>query len=309
MTSRQDTIPTRGVDRDMRILVYLSLAALGCAFASPAHAADQGPVILEPSSPWELEYADDKCRLSRKFGEGENSTELQLEQSGPEPYFALLLVGNRARAYRANTMTIQFGPNEGITERGFLFGTFRESKMPFVVMYGIHLGVARNDLRPGDDAVVDIGPQRESAISDVTFGKGLRQPLKLALGSMGEPMSLMRDCTADLMRHIGLDTEGQSKLARAPIPTNWRVMARFIQERYPQKMLEQGLEGTVEVRLTVNPAGEATACQIKKSDRPASFDDSVCFGLVKIARFEPALGTDGKPRYGFYNTRVSYEIH
>lgn len=282
------------------------VAACGCG--TRAHAKDN-TVVLEPNSQWHLEYADDKCRLSRSFGEGEKRVDFQLEQSGPEPYFALAMFGNPARGSMSETMTVQFGPNEGPTERSYIRGMIRESKTPFVMMFGIHLAAIPKNAKQGEDAVVEIGPERESAISNVTLDKGLRQPLKLKLGSMGEPMRLMRHCTADLMRQIGLDEEGQSKLSRGPRAVNEKELARYLQQRYPSGMLEKGVGGTVEVRLTISREGIATACQIKNSDRPAAFDDLVCFGLMKIAKFEPAIGPDGDSRFGFWSTRVTYRVN
>lgn len=280
-------------------------AAAAWSYATIAHAKDN-VVVLEPSSQWHLEYAEDKCRLSRSFGEGEKRVDFQLEQSGPEPYFALAMSGDPARGSMSETMTIQFGPNEGPTERSFVRGMIRESKMPFVMMFGIHLAAIPKNAKQGEGAVVDIGPERENTITNVTFGKGLRQPMRLELGSMGEPLALMHDCAADLMRYIGLDREGQSKLTRQPVPINGMEFARFLQQRYPSRMLEKGVGGSVEVRLTVSREGIATACQIKNSDRPAAFDDVVCFGLLKLAKFEPALGPDGEPVFAFWQTRVTY---
>ncbi|OGS55162.1 MAG: hypothetical protein A3J40_08065 [Erythrobacter sp. RIFCSPHIGHO2_12_FULL_63_10] len=283
-----------------------AVAAFGCG--ARAHAKDSA-VVLEPSSQWHLDYANDKCRLSRSFGEGENKVDFQLEQSGPEPYFALAVSGNLARSNNQEIMRIQFGPGEGASERSFITGTIPDTKTPFVVMYGIQLGAVPKDARQGKAEVVDVGPERESAISDVTLDKGLRQPLKLQLESIGEAMRLMRHCVADLVRTIGLDEEGQSRLLRRPVPANEMEFARFLQARYPLRMLHNNVGGTVEVKLTVNPEGKATACQIRKSDRPAAFDDVVCFGLMRMAKFEPALGPDGKPTFAFWSTRVTYRVN
>jgi hypothetical protein len=56
----------------------LALAALSTALAAmPAQAE---PVVLKPSSPWNVDFGEDKCRLSRLFGEGENQHYLAFQQ-------------------------------------------------------------------------------------------------------------------------------------------------------------------------------------------------------------------------------------
>ena len=47
---------------------------------------------LEPKSDWKLREYDDKCRVSRVFGEGENQTTLWVEQGGAEPLYNLSLI-------------------------------------------------------------------------------------------------------------------------------------------------------------------------------------------------------------------------
>lgn len=267
------------------------------------------PLVLQPSSNWNLDYADDKCRLMRRFGEGENSVEFLLEQAGPEPFYTMALFGEPARGSNRETMRIQFGPSEEMSERSFLSGKLKGKDTRFVIMHGIHLAAPPKGAKQGEFVVVDIGPDREQAITTLSLKHGVRHPLTLQLGSMGEPMAAMRTCIADLMEAIGPvedDPNGKGKKANL---TNIKKVARFIQERYPMRMIKKEQGGVVGVRLMVNREGKASACQITKSDRPAAFDDMVCFGLLKIAEFEPALGPDGEPRIGTYTTSVRYEVN
>ena len=286
------------------ILVSATLAT--AVFALPARAE---PLVLEPSGQWNLDYAEDKCALIRKFGDGETEVELHIEKSGVGPFYNLAVFGKPARKSAGDVMQIAFGPAEGPSERSYLGGKTKSDGAPFVIMHGIHLAPVDRRADQGEFEVAEIGPDREKAITSLTLSRGLARPLELQIGSMAAPLNAMRTCVANLVQSLKLDTNGLSEIVVGPKPVNVEQLARFIQERYPPRQLQNGQGGTVAVQLTVNDKGKATACQIAASDRPAVFDDYVCFGLMRMAEFEPAVGPDGKPRFGFWQTRVTYKTN
>jgi TonB family protein len=285
----------------------LALAAFLTALAAMPVKAE--PIVLPPSNQWTLDYAADKCRLIRKFGSGESEVELHIEKSGTGPFYNLAVFGKPARRSAGDVMAIAFGPNEAPSERSYLGGKTKSDDTPFIIMHGIHLAPVARRANQGEFEVAEIGPEREKAITSLTLSRGLSRPLQLQIGSMKAPLDAMRTCVADLEQSLKLDTNGLSEIVVGPKPTNAQELARFIQARYPTQQLQNGQGGTVAVQLTVNDQGKATACQIAASDRPAVFDDYVCFGLMRIAKFEPAIGPDGKPRFSFWRTRVTYKIN
>lgn len=285
----------------------LAFAALSTAFVSSPALSE--PVVLKPSVPWNLDYAEDKCRLIRKFGSGETEVELHIEQSGPGPFYNLALFGQPARKSVSDVMQIAFGPNEGASERSYLGGKMQADETPFIIMHGIHLAPVGRRADQGEFEVAEIGADRERAITSLALSRGLQRPLQLEIGSMEAPLIAMRTCVADLVQSLKLDKVGLSEIVVGPKPANEQQLTRFIQERYPTEQLRNQQGGTVAVQLTVNDKGKATACQIAASDRPAVFDDYVCFGLMRVAEFEPAIGPDGKPRFSFWRTRVTYKIN
>lgn len=294
----------------MRVSSMLSGAVLALAsLATQPAAATDNAAVLNASTPWHLDYAVDKCALKRVFGEGESKLQFQIEQSGLEPYYNLSLYGQAVKKTRGEVMIVKFGPNEGATERSFIFGDLKASKTPFILMHGIHLAPANDDVESGEFTVVEIGPERERAITSLTLSRGIRKPITLELGSMAKPLEAMRTCVEELVTSLKLDEDGLAEMATGPVPKNINKLARFIQERYPSRMLRSNEGGTVAVRLTVNPEGLPTSCQIAKSNRPAVFDDYVCFGMLRIAEFEPAVGPDGQPRFGVYSTKVTYRVN
>jgi TonB family protein len=288
----------------MKPIVYLPVATAAFLLSDPALADEARE--LAPKSGWNIDYAEDKCSLIREFSEGEHDLTLRIEQTLPEPFYNLMLIGQLAGKTRGTTMRITFGPSETPSERSFLKGEIAENDTPFILMHGIHLSSVPGNAKQGEFAVVEVGPEREVAISELTLERGLRSPITLRIGSMHEPLNAMRTCVADLVALLKLDESGLAQISKRPKPVNQQEVAEFMLERYPQKMLQEGKAGSVQVRLTVDKKGKPTHCQIATSDRPAVFDDYVCFGLLKTAEFEPARGPDGEARFGFWQTKVTY---
>ena len=50
-----------------------SLVILALATPTLAAAAAPAPLALKPTSAWQVDYADERCRLGRQFGEGKQT--------------------------------------------------------------------------------------------------------------------------------------------------------------------------------------------------------------------------------------------
>src|SRR5579884_2300647 len=91
---------------------FMRLSAfLACASAAPVIIAASEPVRLQPSSPWNVDYAENSCRLIRTFGEGKTRTVLMFESGAPGE-MDLLLVGNPVESY-SEKVAARFLPNGG----------------------------------------------------------------------------------------------------------------------------------------------------------------------------------------------------
>ncbi len=290
----------------MRWVTLISVAVIAVLAIPVQAAAADDELLLEPSDAWNIRYDEDKCRLLRSFGSGDDQTLLQIDQTGTEPFYTLALFGRPLDETRGTTMSIQFGPHEGASERSFLAGRLQDEDIPFIIMHGIHLAPVPSNMKIGTFVAVDIGAAREAAIDRIVLDRGLHKRLVLHTGSLGEPLSAMRTCSQDLAKHLGLDSEGQASLSRRAEVINAGEVARRIP--YPPEMIRRDTEGEVDFRVIVNEHGKATTCQIARSTRPAVFDDIVCHTIMRLAEFEPALDREGNPTASYYESRVRFEI-
>jgi TonB family protein len=300
------------------ILLSAATAALLIGPQSPAGGADKMPVeplVLQPSSDWNLDYAADKCRLARAFGTGENQTIFFIERYNPGDGFFALVAGAPLAKFDAARAQLRFGPDGFQTKNPPMDGRLddKPALMTGMTLYPL---IASEEAPPpvgGDAPGAQTGDRFAQAIPAEFEGKITwfeasargQRPLRLALGSMGKPMAALRTCTEELVEHWGIDVTAHRTLTRAVIPKGnpgrWMTA-----DDYPTELIEKGAQGVVQFRLIVGADGKPTQCAIQESTRPKGFDDAVCAAMMRRARFDPALDKDGNPITSYWRTSVRF---
>ena len=77
---------------------------------------------------------------------------------------------------------------------------------------------------------------------------------------------------------------------------------------YPQLALDRGETGSVFFKLVINPQGTVDSCAVQVSSGSSMLDAATCTIVQKRARFQPAVGIDGKPIYGTYCNVINWGI-
>jgi Gram-negative bacterial TonB protein C-terminal len=274
------------------------------------------PLILKPTTPWNVDYADDRCRLMRQFGEGDEQTFAIFDRYAPDDDFQLILVGRPFKStLDKGKVVIQFGPNEGEQSPEFFRGNL--GALPaMVVTHRVRLApptpadeVILANQKPDDwVTLTPIGAEREKAIKTLSVSKAIRRPLILLTGPMQKPLEALGKCMDNLMTvKWGIDVARHKSLSKHVSPT---ITAQkwIVSSDYPLDMLEAGQPALVQFRLSVGPDGVPTACYIQSTTRPKEFDDAVCKSVMRRARFTPALDAAGVPLASFYQNIVRFQI-
>ena len=270
------------------------------AFAAhPLHAE----TILEPSSDWSFRADEDKCRLSRRFGEGEQAVTLWLDQGGAQQSFNLTLIGEPFANPYGRGIRIKPGAEDEII-RSFIAAKSSKGR-PVLKMYGFALSQPRleRDLeakRP--DA--RISEERASAIDTLAISGAGLEPVVLKLGAMGAQFGFLQGCGERLEAVLSEAGRALTGEARPPEPIdsdNW-----LSTKDWPAYLKVAEMSGEITVRLTVGKSGQATGCTVVDSNKPQLFDDPVCLGLLKRARFNPARDGIGDPVPSYYHYKVSF---
>lgn len=305
-----------------------SLALLAICLPTTAFAA-KPPLELKPSSAWQVDYGEDRCRLVRKFGLGDEVVLVAFDRFGPSERFRLTLAGNPVRGPRnqpsnlstrisspdkSSTVSLRFGPDEDQQKLSFYYGSFGENPALIVSENAQLAPVAEaNEASTKDKLDVEsdgsdvISAARQKAIRYLEVSEPLRQTVILETGSMAGPLVALNVCVEDLMTTWGIDVEKHKTLSRKAVPTD-NPGTWIVSGDYPSDMLKAGQPALVEFRLSVGVDGVPTACYIQSTTRPKEFDAAVCKSVMGRARFDPALDADGKPLQSYYRNTVRFQI-
>jgi TonB family protein len=295
-----------------KITLLLSACLIVCA-SVPAQ-AEKEELQLKPSSKWQVDYADDSCRLARQFGQDTHAVTLIIEQFGPGQSFKLTLAGPAFKQVSGEgSIYLKFGPAEDVQDEPYYLGSI--GKAPALLLRTT-MRIAppskeeRQALkRPRDEEtkLASISEDRVAAVSELNIGKPLRQPMRIFLGSMRAPFSALDKCINELMTHWGVDVTKYATQSR-PLRSNQKRGAWIGDEDYPKNMISQGKRAMLNVRLSVDATGVPTACHLQQSTGPKEFDDTVCRALMRRARFEPALDAEGKPFASFFRQSINFNM-
>jgi Gram-negative bacterial TonB protein C-terminal len=298
------------------LLVRLSALAVACAsFGSPAQAAD---LVLPPTSEWKLREYDDKCRVSRTFGEGEDSVTLWIDQGSLSQAYNLTLIGRPLRHPYGPNLSVQFAP-EPEYSRNYIYAESSKGR-PVVTLFGVRLtptnaerellGLPLEPL-PASTSAPKAEPtartaERAAAITEIRFGRALIAPLSLQTGALTVPLEQLQNCAADLERRIGVNTALASS---TPRPVNQAAWAAELQKSYPNHLARAEQEARINVRLTIATTGRPTFCEVPEVEGLTSFNDTACWLLLKHATFEPARNAAGEPLVARYALRVTFVLN
>ncbi|MCL4672327.1 MAG: energy transducer TonB [Sphingomonadaceae bacterium] len=296
-----------------------SLFACAALLASAAHAKDRATIVLAPSSDWQVRKTDESCRVARIFGESNQKSLVYFERYEPGDQFYLLVAGNPLKASRGDPQTsFGFGPdgyqhsaywsNGNFTGFGHALMVNQLTILPVDTPAGT--GPRFDPETAGTDTDVlgqQLRPEQEAKIEWLEVRRKGNAPVRFMLGSMGEPLATLRACTDEMITRWGLDLTAHRSLTRAAAPASNPGEWMSVRD-YPLQLVRDRKVGLVQFRLTVGEDGMPTGCHIQRSTRPAEFDEAVCKGLMRRARFTPALDAHGQPITSYWRSAVSFDI-
>ena len=296
---------------------FMCLLAIASITSPPIFAAAPEEMRLKPSSKWNVQYADDSCRLARIFGEGDEQVLLFMDRYSPGDSFRLTLSGKPMETKATDRpLKVQFGPSEKEQKLEFYTGDLNKDTPSIIIKSRISMAplteeqwklLAANakSKSPIVMPVPRIDPARISAITYISVGQPLRATYILETGSMGKPMAALSACIDELITHWGVDVKRHATLSKHAVPIS--SPANWINwQDYPSKLLEKNQDGLVNFRLSIDDKGLPTQCHIQQTLRERGFDEAVCQSLMKRARFTPALDANNVPIASYYLSSVHF---
>lgn len=288
-----------------RILAPLALIA-ALATAAPAAVAAE-PVVLKPTSPWNVDFGENKCRLARFFGEGEYRHLLSFEMYWPDDQLGMMVAGPAMKPFASLRPTdLRFQAEQTPIKTEPFAGRAGELG-DALIFSGVRLaeGVAWDGRFEEPRSSIPALDTAMAAKTQFVSVKQGRSEVQLASGPLGKAFDLLNQCTLDLVGSWGLDIEKHRTLTRMARWTNAKMLVRRIQASYPVAALATGEQAILRMRVIVSETGTVESCTLLDATVTRNLDSPAC-DYMKRATFEPALDAEGKPMRSYFTSGIIY---
>jgi len=275
-----------------RIWAVLALLIQSTVAAVVAEGKEDNSSWLEPTSAWQVDYADADCKLLRQFGSGDERVVLELRRSlaFDNDIWSLYGTGIPTYTYPVN-LNLTLEPqhlNRQVEAQPYRLVDHPEKILKWV------------------DIDRSLGSQMRDD-QTLRIGHGNRIDVGLRLPGMAKAIQALAKCHDDLFSHWGMTSEYRQKIKVKPEPANnagrWAT-----NDDYPSADRAYKNEGTTTFLLSVSSDGKTTECRIVGSSGFASLDERTCELMRKRAVFHPARDAAGKPVESYYVNRVRWQL-
>jgi len=270
----------------VRELVRSGILLLALTFAGTASA--QRPA---PEGRWVVNWAEQRCTLSRR-GIGEDAPAIAVTSalgvSQPQLMFLNMAIDTSGLAQSTPIEIVLFPGGE--RRSGKVDRHYRAMGERSLVV----------DVE-GDD-FMDAFARSEA----VALERNGRRLAELAYPIAGQAVEALRVCNDDLLTSWGIDMVARRALSRLPRSANAGRSVGNLD--YPRSALRAGEQGSVVVRLRVDPDGRVGECVPVSSSGSGALDRQTCSIYTHRVRFEPALDAEGHPVAAMIASRVTWHL-
>lgn len=298
-------------------------SVIACAALAPMLVAATHPLRLQPSTPWDVDYATDSCRLIRTFAEGRSEIKLVFESTAPGE-MDMLAVGKPLQTFDekllANFLPVGTRSFEGtVAQSATGDPAILWSSIVMLPPEALAKLVRDRDERKHNPGVrpppVSLAEQTllrnerqefATAVTEIEIETSKYRPVVLETGSLGPAVAAFDKCSRDSLKDWGVDPDVDDKIVRpvwAVNPSQW-----LFASDYPSDMMALGKGSEIAVRLLVDASGKVTKCTSLTHYDEQEFNRITCESITKRARFKPAELEDGTKVPSYYTRRVIFQI-
>ena len=277
-------------------------AALATAACPSTLLAGETLSGLEATSPWNIDYAPENCRLSRRFGEDDDVVTMHIIKTNPDRFFDLSFVSNAfGKPDDAFGLKLRFG---GLEEREFDRGVFvaKTSDGQSALLAG------RNTFSEWDTTKkewIDPEDAELATIRRIEIELPKKRAISLLSGPMDAPMLALENCYDDLVRTWGFEPDALEQLSEAPEPIG--SPAKWLTE-YPLDLLRNRQTARLELRLAIGSNGTIEDCVVQNLVGNEAFAETTCEHFKRKGRFKPARDADGNAVRGLWFDTIVFGI-
>lgn len=269
----------------MRVMITKISLAMALLLSTPAAHAQDAPIVLQPTSQWRVNYADNECQLLRIFGTGEQMVALRFARSASLATFDFVLAGPAfPRFAHRLKISLRLDPQGVETESDGFSSQIADREERFLRIFDADASFL-TQLTP--DQILTVRAQ------NTTF--------RLNLTNIRAALVALQTCQNDLLTGWGFDLAAYLALRSAPIPVgneaNWVRTSD-----YPQTWAS----GITTMRLVIGLNGRVANCHVVVPSGSPRLDTAACDALTNRARYEPAISAEGAPTEASILKRVRW---
>lgn len=243
-----------------------------------------------PQSRWVVDWAEQRCTLARR-GMGEDSPGIGLTSafSGEYPQILFLnLPANMRDLPRSGPVEIVLMPQEDRVT-GYVDRSQRVTNDRALIV-----NVGTEDLAA-----------RFARSESIALERNGRRLVQVSYQGADRAIEALRNCSDDLMTSWGIDMAARRALSRLPRGNIARSISNY---DYPASALREGEQGSVVVRIRVDPDGRVGECVPVSSSGSDALDRGTCHVITRRVRFEPALDAQGNPVAAMMVSRITWRF-
>ncbi|TYC90024.1 TonB family protein [Novosphingobium sp. BW1] len=300
----------------MRRTGWAIAAVYGMLTASAAQ-AKLDTFVLDASSPWNVDWADNACVLQRMYGEGDEGVLLRFMNFTPDYTYQIQLTGGPAKLnLPQRDIRVSFAPFP-FYETGAMAAKVDDTYDSVLFSTQIALDHDEFDRMDADQRRSALAKGEEPArhfvrpiageIERVHVDLGPRT-LTFNIGALEKPLAALRTCTRDLLRKWGVDPDVQDLVASEAHPVGDGELRRQMGLKFPRNLARKGAQARVNVVVTLDPRGNVKGCRVPLSQNDPRFDELVCERVDKLT-FEPARLADGTPVTSYWALTTTFLLN
>lgn len=266
--------------RSFRVLALIAVGICSVAAAEPR----------QPTGRWVVNFDDAQCIASREYGTDLDPLLLVLK-APPRGNVIQVGVIRSGKAGEAEQIDAQVTIDQRPPLRtSMLVFTAKQQRQR---VYWINLPVQ------------DFAPARAAKSIAIRGERQLDE--RFAISAMEPLMKVMDECVADLRRvwNIGEPDERATNL-KQPVSGDLRGILR--PQDYPAVAIDRKQGGTVTLALLIDEIGKVADCSVVGTSGVASLDAQSCALVKERAKFQPAIGIDGKPAKDSFLQRITWRL-
>jgi len=242
-----------------------------------AEAAPGNTGAWQPTEPFKILPATDRCVVASAFKRGDQVLQVTLEGNPTTDEYLMRI----------------YAPGDFVHSRSWLQGKYSLGRAKLAQDWV----VARHSNRAGRLIYSMKVNEAELAVAGAAPDLAIRKvpnPGDLRITGLEAVKPLMDTCSADLLERWGYSKEFQRNMAGPPTPL--KELAKYVSRfDYPTSALMARKEGETHVIIDIGLDGRSSNCRVIRSSGTSELDKTTCKILTERVQFNPAKTTTGIP--------------